>query len=166
MHVLVHGDVARPHGGRAVIERYRNARPARVVRPGLHGRAVQRNGRRLRPATEREDIPRRAGDRHRLRIPLRDHPLARQVQRVRVQSPAGLPAAFSTFTAPSVPVVAVPVHVPEMSAALCYTILFPLCATRIPPLYTSISSGNTGASSQHDLGEKDPASPDSVRYGI
>ena len=91
MHVLVHGDVARSGGGRAVIERYRNARPARVVRPGLHGRAVQRNGRRLRPATEREDIPRRAGDRHRLRIPLRDHPLARQVQRVRIQSAAGLP---------------------------------------------------------------------------
>ena len=57
MHVLVHGDVARPRGGRAVIERYRNARPARVVRPVLHGRAVQRNGRRLRPAAEREDIP-------------------------------------------------------------------------------------------------------------
>ena len=90
MHVLVHGDIARSGGGRAVIERYRNARPARVVRPGLHGRAVQRNGRRLRPAAEREDIPRRAGDRHRLRIPLRDHPLARQVQRVRIQSAAGL----------------------------------------------------------------------------
>ena len=91
MHVLIHGDVARSSGGRAVIERYRNARPARVVRPGLHGRAVQRNGRRLRPAAEREDIPRRAGDRHRLRIPLRDHPLARQVQRVRIQSAASLP---------------------------------------------------------------------------
>ena len=91
MHVLVHGDVARSSGGRAVIERYRNARPARVVRPGLHGRAVQRNGRRLRPAAEREDIPRRAGNGHRLRIPLRDHPLARQVQRVRIQSAASLP---------------------------------------------------------------------------
>lgn len=56
----VHGDVARPGGGRAVIEHYRNARPARVVRPGFHGRAVQRNGRGLRPAAEREDIPRRA----------------------------------------------------------------------------------------------------------
>ena len=33
----------------------------------------------------------RAGDGHRLRIPLRDHPLAHQVQRVRVQSAAGLP---------------------------------------------------------------------------
>ena len=46
----VHGDIARPGGGRAVIERYRNARPARVVRPGLHGRADQRNGSGLRPA--------------------------------------------------------------------------------------------------------------------
>ena len=86
----VHRDVARPRGGRAVIERYRNARPARVIRPSLHGRAVQRNGRRLRPAAEREDIPRRPGNGHRLRIPLRDHPLARQVQRVRIQSAAGL----------------------------------------------------------------------------
>ena len=43
MHVLIHGDVARPRGGRAVIERYRDARPAQVIR---------------RPAAEREDIPR------------------------------------------------------------------------------------------------------------
>ena len=86
----VHGDIARPRGSRAVIERYRDARPAQVIRPVLHGRTVQRNGRGLRPAAEREDIPRRAGDRHRLRIPLRDHPLARQVQRVRIQSAAGL----------------------------------------------------------------------------
>ena len=33
----------------------------------------------------------RTRDCHRLRIPLRDHPLARQVQRVRIQSAAGLP---------------------------------------------------------------------------
>lgn len=95
MHVLIHGDVARPRGGRAVIERYRNARPARVIRPSLHGRAVQRNGRRLRPAAEREDVPRRAGDRYRLRIPLRDRSPARQVQRVRIQSAAGLPRGRS-----------------------------------------------------------------------
>ena len=37
----------------------------------------------------------RAGDGHRLRIPLRDHPLARQVQRVRIQSAAGLPRGRS-----------------------------------------------------------------------
>lgn len=48
----------------------------------------------------------------------------------------------------------------------CYTILFPLCATRIPPLYTSISSGNTGTISQRGRGEKVPASHDSVGYGI
>ena len=115
----VHGDIARPRGSRAVIERYRDARPAQVIRPVLHGRTVQRNGRGLRPAAEREDIPRRRPS----------------------------PSAYT-------------------ASRPCYTILFPLCATRIPPLYTSTSSGNTGASSQHDLGEKYLAFSDSDGYGI
>ena len=103
----VHGDVARPGGGRAVIERYRNARPARVIRPVLHGRTVQRNGRGLRPAAEREDIPRRAGDRRRLRIPLRDRvirsyfPCALQESRLYIPQP--LPE--------------IPVQVPSMTSA-------------------------------------------------
>ena len=103
----VHGDIARPRGGRAVIERYRNARPARVIRPSLHGRAVQRNGRRFRPAAEREDIPRRAGDRHRLRIPLRDCV-------IRSYSPCALQESHLYIPRP---LPEIPVQVPSMTSA-------------------------------------------------
>lgn len=46
-----------------------------------------------------------------------------------------------------------PPNVKMSPAVRCYTILFPLCATRMPLLYISISSGNTGTISQCDRGD-------------